>query len=115
MGSRPVEGLSKRYLGKGPFVFAWAKSERPHLLARVKWPHHSITSSAQAIRVAGSSKPSALAVFRLMTSSYLLGAWTGRSAGFFALQYAIYIVRGAPVGCDGVGTIGDHPTAVSAR
>ena len=31
-------------------------------------------------RVGGTSRPSALAVFRLMTSSYLVGACTGRSA-----------------------------------
>ena len=44
--------------------------------------HHSITSSARASRGGGTSRLSALAVFRLMTSSYLVGACTGRSAGF---------------------------------
>src|SRR5262249_36369530 len=43
---------------------------------------HSITSSARASTVAGTSRPSAFAVFRLITSSYLVGACTGRSAGF---------------------------------
>src|SRR6516164_8648267 len=43
---------------------------------------HSITSSARASTVAGMSRPSALAVLRLMTSSYFVGACTGRSAGF---------------------------------
>src|SRR6516162_3202590 len=33
--------------------------------------HHSITSSARASSVGGTSKPSAFAVLRLMTSSYL--------------------------------------------
>src|SRR5262249_53690091 len=47
--------------------------------------HHSITSSARASWVAGTSRPSALAVFRLITSSYLVGACTGRSAGFSPL------------------------------
>src|SRR5262245_62332174 len=42
---------------------------------------HSITSSARASNVAGTSRPSALAVLRLMTSSYFVGACTGRSAG----------------------------------
>src|SRR5262249_34029268 len=42
--------------------------------------HHSITSSARASTVGGSSRPSALAVLRLITSSYLVGAGTGRSA-----------------------------------
>src|SRR5262245_23847871 len=43
---------------------------------------HSITSSARASTVAGISRPSALAVLRLMTSWYLVGACTGRSPGF---------------------------------
>src|SRR3981081_4608860 len=47
---------------------------------------HSITSSARASRVAGTSRPSALAAFRLMISSYLVGACTGRSAGFSPLR-----------------------------
>src|SRR5262249_49208908 len=42
---------------------------------------HSITSSARASSVGGISRPSALAVLRLMTSSYLVGFCTGRSAG----------------------------------
>jgi hypothetical protein len=47
---------------------------------------HSITSSARASRVGGTSRPSALAVLRLMISSYLVGACTGRSAGFSPLR-----------------------------
>src|SRR5262249_31526769 len=47
---------------------------------------HSITSSARAMRVGGNSRPSALAVFKLMTSSYLVGVCTGRSAGFSPLR-----------------------------
>src|SRR5215472_1336249 len=43
---------------------------------------HSITSSARASSVCGTVRPSAFAVLRLMTSSYLVGACTGRSAGF---------------------------------
>src|SRR5262249_18719147 len=45
-------------------------------------PFHSITSSARASRECGTSRPSALAVLRLMTSSNLTGACTGRSLGF---------------------------------
>jgi hypothetical protein len=37
-------------------------------------PNHSITSSARAMSIGGTSRPSAFAVFRLMTSSYLVGA-----------------------------------------
>ena len=47
---------------------------------------YSITSSARASSVGGISKPSALAVLRLITSSYLVGACTGRSAGFSPLR-----------------------------
>jgi len=46
------------------------------------WRTYSITSSARASADAGRSRPSALAVFRLTTSSYLVGVCTGRSAGF---------------------------------
>jgi hypothetical protein len=48
--------------------------------------HHSITSSARASSVVGTVKPSAWAAFRLTTSSYLVGACTGRSAGFAPLR-----------------------------
>jgi hypothetical protein len=44
-------------------------------------PSHSITSSARASRFSGTVRPSALAVFRLMTSSNLVGCCTGKSAG----------------------------------
>src|SRR6516165_9987506 len=47
---------------------------------------HSITSSARASTLAGISMPSAFAVLRLITSSYLVGACTGRSAGFAPLR-----------------------------
>jgi hypothetical protein len=45
-------------------------------------PPHSITSSARASSVGGMSRPSALAVLRLMTSSTFVDCWTGKSAGF---------------------------------
>ena len=47
---------------------------------------HSITSSARASSVAGTSRPSAFAVLRLTTRSYLVGACTGRSEGFSPLR-----------------------------
>ena len=47
---------------------------------------HSITSSARASSDGGTSRPSDLAVLRLITSSYLVGACTGRSAGFSPLR-----------------------------
>ena len=47
---------------------------------------YSITSSARASRVGGTSRPSVLAVFRLTTSSKLVGCCTGRSAGLSPLR-----------------------------
>src|SRR5262249_4721538 len=47
---------------------------------------HSITSSARASTLAGISMPSAFAVLRLIASSNLVGACTGRSAGFSPLR-----------------------------
>ena len=49
-------------------------------------PPHSITSSARASSDGGIVSPSALAVLRLITSSYLIGVCTGRSAGFSPLR-----------------------------
>src|SRR5262245_54942810 len=48
--------------------------------------HHSITSSARASKVGGTVSPSTFAVRRLMTSSNLIGACTGRSAGCSPLR-----------------------------
>jgi hypothetical protein len=47
---------------------------------------YSIASSARASSVGGISMPSAFAVLRLITNSYLVGACTGRSAGFSPLR-----------------------------
>src|SRR5262249_33090423 len=43
--------------------------------------HHSITSSASASKVGGTSRPSALAVLALMTSSKRVGCSIGKSDG----------------------------------
>src|SRR5262245_16207790 len=47
---------------------------------------HSITSSASASNLSGTVSPSALAVLRLITKSYLIGYCTGRSAAFSPLR-----------------------------
>src|SRR5262249_57558666 len=47
---------------------------------------YSITSSASARSLAGISRPSALAVLRLITSSNLVDCWIGRSAGLSPLR-----------------------------
>jgi len=47
---------------------------------------YSMTSSEIASTLAGMSKPSALAVLRLITSGYLIDCITGKSAGFMPLR-----------------------------
>jgi hypothetical protein len=47
---------------------------------------YSVTSSARASSVAGTPRPSALAVLRLITSSSLVGYCTGSSAGLAPLR-----------------------------
>src|SRR5437763_4547250 len=54
-----------------------AAKQRDELASR-----HSITSSARCCRNQGTSRPSALAVLRLITSSNFVGCSTGISAGF---------------------------------
>src|SRR5689334_19998272 len=49
-------------------------------------PPHSMTSSARARIDGGTVRPSALAVFRLIINSNLVGCWTGRSAGLAPLR-----------------------------
>jgi hypothetical protein len=53
---------------------------------RRHWALYSITSSARARSVGGTVSPSALAVLRLIASSYLVGACTARFAGFSPLR-----------------------------
>src|SRR5476649_1149925 len=101
---RVCKGLS--HLRHALFAFTVALTEvrehadAPHPLALLRLRHHrprsrpanqrdelaaadhSITSSARASSVGGMVRPSALAVLRLIPSSYLVGAYTGRSPGF---------------------------------
>src|SRR6516225_4707823 len=49
-------------------------------------PFHSISSSAKPDSGSGTVRPSALAVFRFMTSVYLSARWMGRSPGFVPLR-----------------------------
>ena len=56
---------------------------RPKAGARLPY---SITSSARARRDCGTVRPSAWAVFRLMTSSKVVACWTGISAGLAPLR-----------------------------
>src|SRR5258708_3912498 len=56
-------------------------------------PPHSITSSARNSGEVGTTRPSALAVLRLMISSIFVTCCTGRSAGFSPLRIRIGPVR----------------------
>ena len=58
---------------------------------------HSITSSARASSVGGAVTPISFAVFRLMTSSNLVGCSTGNSAGFAPLNW----LQSTPFRADG--------------
>src|SRR5262249_19629573 len=75
--------LSPRHEGPpGPH----SPAEKRYELAPSHWPvSYSITSSARTNTLAGTSSPSALAVFMFSTVSYLVGACTGRSDGFSPL------------------------------
>src|SRR5215472_3049556 len=98
---RSEAGLPYRIIGKCRQEHADTAHSLTLLRPRRQWPSrcrsakqpdelaardHSITSSARASRVGGTSRPSALAVLRLITNSYFVGAWTGRSAGFSPLR-----------------------------
>ena len=69
---------------------------------------HSITSSARASSVGGTSRPSALAVLRLITS-LVLGRRLHRQVGrLLALEDAVDVVGRAPILVDVIGPIGDQ-------
>src|SRR5262249_32144665 len=63
-----------------PLALLRAHRERPRCYRATEQrdelapPYHSMTSSARASSVGGTSRPSTLAVFRLITNSYLVGA-----------------------------------------
>jgi len=61
-------------------------NRRPERMQQATCCGYSITSSARASSVGGMVRPRAFAVLRLTTSSYLVGACTGMSAGFSPLR-----------------------------
>src|SRR5262249_41153283 len=88
---RVVEGRPQDAQSNEPVRLLRARGERPRGRCAAEQrdelaAHHSITSSARASSVGGTVRPSAFAVLRLITSSYLVGACTGRSAGFSPLR-----------------------------
>src|SRR5215467_1668478 len=73
-----------------PLALLRARRHRPNRRAAEQRdecaPLHSITSSARASSIGGTSRLSALAVLRLMINSNLVGCSTGRSAGLAPLK-----------------------------
>ncbi len=74
----------KSDISRGP-----SRARKRHM-RRSKRHLYSITSSARASSIGGTSRPSARAVATLITNSNLVGCTTGRSAG---------LVRGTPRAC----------------
>src|SRR5262249_40373637 len=81
-----VMNVDRRLQSSPSWLPQFSESRRHFLLFGQRAYSYSITSAARASTVAGTSRPSALAVLRLSTVSYLLGACTGRSAGFSPLR-----------------------------
>ena len=78
-----------RYVPIATEVVRWrnmSKWGQPRHFALRKQHPYSITSSARASNIGGTLRPSAVAVLRLITSSYLVGFCTGRSAAFTPLR-----------------------------
>src|SRR5262249_56895733 len=74
-------------------------------------PQHSITSSARASNEGGTSRSSALAVFRLITISYL-GRRLHRQVGrFLAFKDPIDVAGCTPVRVDRIRPIGHQAAA----
>jgi hypothetical protein len=63
-----------------------AKSASGHNRTHAPQQNYSITSTACASSVGGTVRPSALAVFMLITNSNLVGCSTGRSEGLVPLR-----------------------------
>jgi hypothetical protein len=68
------------------FSFVIGIASRKDRCSNLRGQNYSMTSSARASSIGGTVRLSALAVLRLITSSYFVGACTGKSAGFYPLR-----------------------------
>jgi hypothetical protein len=75
-----------RYIGRQSMPTAQGRSRAQRGCCDKITVAHSITSSARASNVGGTSRPSALAVLRLITSSNFVGCSTRRSAALAPLR-----------------------------
>ena len=73
--------------------------------------HHSITSSARASSVGGTSRPSALAVLRLIDQLVLGRRLHRQVGGLLALEDAVDVAGRAPVLVDPIRPVGDQAAA----
>src|SRR5262249_2711478 len=84
------EHCSAMVRARFPKVASLPSGARYSLLAALasSWrtARHSITSSARASTEVGTSRPSVLAVLRLITSANLVACTTGKSDGFAPLR-----------------------------
>jgi hypothetical protein len=76
--------------------------------ASFAWRTHSITSSARASTLFGSSRPSAFAVFKLITSSYFVGVLHRQIGWLFTLENAVDVAGCAAVLVDEIGPVGNQ-------
>src|SRR6266851_5320696 len=82
----------------------WASASRDAIDLRLtRLTAHSITSSARASGIGGTSRPSALAVVRFTTRSNLVGCSTGCGANRICLDRRQLIHRDEPL--DDCGTM----------
>jgi hypothetical protein len=82
---RLVRIIAKK-ISPGNFRLLQQYLPRGDICSAAKTPGYSITSSAPADSPNGTSKPSILAVFRLITNSNLVACITGSSAGLSPLS-----------------------------
>src|SRR3954464_13239848 len=84
--SRPLSpGVTQHSLPSGRYSLLGPDFHRQDRTS-FAWRTHSITSSASASNVGGTSSPRERAVLRLITNSNLVGCTTGSSAGFAPLR-----------------------------
>jgi hypothetical protein len=79
-------GRKRCLIAAGSGYYSYAPTNQIGGQLRQLAPPHSITSSALASNLGGTSRPIAFAAFRLITKPYLVGACTGKSAGFSPLK-----------------------------
>src|SRR5262252_974720 len=74
---------------------------------------HSITSSAVESSVAGTVRPSALAVLRLITNSNLVGCTTGKSPGLALCVRKVRSIAHQTTGCGVLPQIVDRGNRIA--